>query len=409
MSDISQAAPIAADQRIQSIDTLRGFALLGILVMNIQSFAMIEAAYFDPSRHMDLDGVNWWVWAVSHALADSKFMSIFSMLFGAGIIVLTERREAAGQAVWGLHLRRNLWLLAFGLMHACLIWYGDILVTYALCALLVFWFRNFSVCWLLVLGGLVLCVAPLLGLLAGADIASAPAPIRDEIVRGFAPSKAHVVYEIAAYRSNWVDALRVRLMTLQGMYTEALPFYLVWRAGGLMLIGMALFKAGVLSASRSAAFYNRLILGGFIIGLPLVVLSVVQNAAAEWHPLFSLLGVGSLYNYVGSLGMAAAYIGVVMRLAQSGVWGAMQRRLAAVGRMAFTNYIAQSLICTFVFYGFGLGLFGSVERWGQVLIVLGVWALQLIISPLWLARYRFGPLEWLWRSLTYFKRQPMRR
>ena len=221
------AVPVSAPDRIQSIDTLRGFALLGILVMNIQSFAMIEAAYFDPSQHMDLNGVNWWVWAVSHALADSKFMAIFSVLFGAGIIVLTQRREQAGHPVWGLHLRRNIWLLVFGLIHACLIWYGDILVTYALCALVVFWFRNFRVRNLLILGVLVLSVAPALGLLSGMQIAEAPAHIRDQIVSGFAPSEAHVVYEIAAYRSNWVDAFRVRMGTVQYMYTEALPFYLI--------------------------------------------------------------------------------------------------------------------------------------------------------------------------------------
>jgi len=119
--------------------------------------------------------------------------------------------------------------------------------------------------------------------------------------------------------------------------------------------------------------------------------------------------MGLLYIYVGSLELAAAYIGLVMRLVQMQLWPRLQQRLSAVGRMAFTNYILQSVICTFIFYGFGLGLFGAVERSAQILIVFAIWSLQLILSPLWLARYRFGPLEWLWRSLTYWNWLPIRR
>ena len=233
--------------------------------------------------------------------------------------------------------------------------------------------------------------------------------MRAEVIGGFIPNAAAIAAEIEAYRGSWLEALNVRFETTLAMHIEAIPFYLFWRASGLMLIGMALFKLEILSALRTAAFYNRMILFGLLIGLPLVALSVVQNAMANWDPLYALMGPGMLYNYFGSLGMAAAYIGIVMRLVQLGRLGALMARLSAVGRMAFTNYILQSIICTFVFYGFGLGLFGHVDRAGQLAIVVAIWLVQLALSPIWLNRYRFGPLEWLWRSLTYLQMQPMKK
>ena len=140
-----------------------------------------------------------------------------------------------------------------------------------------------------------------------------------------------------------------------------------------------------------------------------MVLSTVNLTEAGYDPLFGQLGMGIAYNYIGSIALALAYTGIVMRIAQGALLASLQKRLAAVGRTAFTNYILQSMICTFIFYGFGLGFFGAVDRWAQVLVVFAIWALQLWIAPIWLARYRFGPLEWLWRSLTYMSLQPMRR
>lgn len=409
MNDKTNTGPIPSSARIASLDILRGFALLGILVMNIQGFAMIEAAYFNPSLHMDLNGVNWGVWAFSHMFADLKFMAIFSMLFGAGIIVLTQKRESDGKPALGLHFSRTFWLLVFGLIHAYLIWFGDILTAYAICAVLVVWFRRFSPRRLLVLGAAILLVAPLISLMVSFGLQNAPEDIRLEVVSEFTPSPKEILSQIEAFRGGFSSSLPLTMQTAFSMQTEAIPFYLFWRASGLMLIGMALFKIGVFSAERSRAFYNRMILIGLGVGLPLVLISVLTNSNANWDPLYSLLGTGALYNYIGSLGISAAYIGIVMRLVQSGKLSTLQSRLAAVGRMAFTNYILQSVICIALFYGFGLGLFGFVERWGQILIVLAIWAVQLTISPIWLRRFRFGPLEWAWRSLTYMRLQPMMR
>jgi uncharacterized membrane protein YeiB len=164
MSDTSAAHPTSSSQRLASLDVLRGFALLGILIMNIQGFAMISAAYSNPSLHMDLSGLNWWVWALSHAFADMKFMAIFSILFGAGIILATKRRDAAGRSSFAFFYRRNGWLLMFGVIHAYLIWFGDILVAYAVAAFVVFWFRGFRVRWLFLTGVIMLSVAPALSI-----------------------------------------------------------------------------------------------------------------------------------------------------------------------------------------------------------------------------------------------------
>lgn len=399
------AAPVRAQDRIESIDVLRGFALLGILLMNIQSFAMVEAAYFDPSRYGDLTGINWWVWALSHAFADMKFMALFSMLFGAGIVLVTETRQAKGLPTLAHHYSRNFWLLVFGLIHAYLIWYGDILVTYAIAAFVLYWLRNLRAVWLFVLGAVTLSVPLLINL----SLTFAPPEVVQEIAADFAYTTEEIMAEVEAYRGSWSEALAQRIPSALGMHIEALPGFLIWRAGGLMLIGMGLFKIGVLAGRRSARFYTRLAIVGLACGLPLVTLSILKLTEHGHDPLFGQLGMGIAYNYVGSIALALAYTGIVMRMVHGNWLPGLQKRLAAVGRTAFTNYILQSLICTFIFYGFGLGLFGHVERWGQLLIVIAVWVLQMIIAPLWLARYRFGPLEWMWRSLTYMALQPMRR
>jgi len=147
-----KSAPTTTTERIRSLDVLRGFALLGILIINIQSFSMPGAAYLNPSSFGDFEGINKWIWAVTFAIGETKFMAIFSMLFGAGIVLVTQKAEAKTGKSAGLHYRRNFWLLVFGLVHAHLIWYGDILVAYALCAFIVYLFRNKSPKTLLILG-----------------------------------------------------------------------------------------------------------------------------------------------------------------------------------------------------------------------------------------------------------------
>jgi len=181
-----------------------------------------------------------------------------------------------------------------------------------------------------------------------------------------------------------------------------------WRVTALMLLGMALYKKGILSAQQSNRFYLKLTIFGILVGLPLIIYGIYSDFNSGWTMRQSMF-FNQQYNYIGSVGIALAYIGIVMLVCKSGIAMKCKSWLAAVGKMAFTNYILESLICTFIFYGHGLGFFGQVERKFQILIVFAVWILILVISPLWLKYFRFGPLEWLWRSLTYWKLQPFRR
>ena len=371
--------------------------------MNIRSFAMISAVYTSPNLHMDISGVNLVVWILSHVFADLKFMAIFYMLFGAGVILATQRRDQAGQRTWTYHDARTFWLLIFGMIHAYFIWYGDILVTYALCGFVVYWFRNLSAPTLFFIGGISLLIALLIVMSGGV----APADVQQGILADFVPTIAEIDREIAAYRGTWSDVQNARLIEALDIQFAGIPFFLFWRAGGLMLIGMALSKFGVFSATRSVKFYIRFLGVSDLIGFPLAAHSAAQLIGQNWDPSFSLLQHGGVYNYLGSIGVALFYVGCIMLISKMAIWHALQTRLAAVGRMAFTNYILQSVIATGMFYGYGFGLFGSVERWGQFLIVLIIWAFQLWMSPIWLSKFRFGPLEWLWRSLTYFKFQTM--
>ncbi|MCH7814611.1 MAG: DUF418 domain-containing protein, partial [Planctomycetes bacterium] len=191
------------------------------------------------------------------------------------------------------------------------------------------------------------------------------------------------------------------------MQTYLLLTGFLWRAGGLMLIGMALFKLGVLSAKRATRVYAAMILVGALVGVPLVLYGVGRNFDLNWDAQQCMF-LGPQFNYWGSLFVSLAWVGAIMLLCRRGLLRPLTRLLAAAGRMAFSNYILQTVICTTIFYGHGLGLFGKVERTGQMAIVVMVWAVVLSSSPLWLGRFRFGPLEWLWRSLTYWKRQPFR-
>ncbi|KAA3647030.1 MAG: DUF418 domain-containing protein [Chloroflexi bacterium] len=402
-----QSMPVAPKERIIALDFLRGFALLGILLMNIQSFAMPFVAYFNPTAYGDLTGLNRLVWTFSHVLADSKFMNIFSILYGAGILLITQKLEAKGSPSAGLHYKRTFWLLIIGLVHAYLLWYGDILVTYALVAMVVYLFRKLSPRWLIALGILTLAVGTFLQLGTAAGMASFPPEVMADFQKDWMPDVDTLEHEVDAYQGSWLEQMADRVPSSIDMQTVALLFSGFWRAGGLMLIGMALFKWGVLTAERSVKFYLGLLIAGFGLGIPLVLMGITRNFAAGWSLEYSRF-IGTQFNYWGSIGVSLGYIAIIMLIAKSGRWVRGIRPFASVGRMALSNYLFQTILATLIFYGYGLGLFGQVERTGQLLIVFGIWTIQLIISPIWLRYFRFGPAEWLWRSLTYGRLQPMK-
>ena len=407
-SEPKTAVPTKPSERIIALDALRGFAILGILIMNIQSFAMIFAAYQNPAAYGDLTGLNKMVWIFSHVFFDLKFMAMFAMMFGAGIILITQSAERKGVSPARLHYKRNFWLLIFGLVHAYLLWVGDILTVYALCGFIVYIFRKRSPRTLIIVGIILFTIPSLIQMAGQASIAFAPPEAVAEMTAGWQPTAEMVADEIAAYQGGWLEQMQYRIPQSLEMHTFVLFVYMFWRVSGLMLFGMALFKLGVLTAERSKQFYTRLMVIGFTIGFPIVIYGVVQNFANNWEDTYSMFA-GSQFNYWGSIFVSLGYIGMIMLIAKSEWIPSLVNRFAAVGRMALTNYFLQTIICITIFYGHGLGLFGQMERTGQVLVVLAVWAFQLIISPIWLKHYRFGPLEWFWRSLTYWKLQPMKK
>jgi uncharacterized protein len=403
----SQTGPTAIKDRILSLDVLRGIAILGILIMNIQGYSMIQAAYLNPAAFGDLSGINKWVWILSHIFADQKFMTIFSLMYGAGIVLLTSRAASSKRSVAAVHYRRTFWLLIIGLIHAYLMWHGDILVPYALCAIPAFLFRKLTPRSLVIFGVVLILISSLIYLLFGLTMPQWPLEAKENIMPTWNPDAEAVSSEVEAYRGGWAEQRTHSVPTSIAFHTIVFLIWTGWRVGGLMLIGMALFKLGILSAERSKGFYKRLFAIGLPIGWSLVILGIVQNFSHGWSLEFSMF-LGWQFNYWGSLFVSMGYVAVIMLICQSDTKSKLVNSFAAVGRMALSNYLLQTVICTTIFYGHGFGLFGRLDRWQQILIIPAIWILQLIVSPIWLRHFRFGPVEWLWRSLTYLKLQPFR-
>ncbi len=427
----SLARPVAGSERFTAIDTLRGVAVLGILAMNIYAFAMPFPAYGNPLLMGGTEWYNLGIWFVTHLFFDLKFMAIFSMLFGAGIIIMWERAEARGVRFAPLHFRRQLLLLAFGAMHGYLLWSGDILFHYALTGMLITGLRKRSPRRLITIGVLVLPIALVVMSAAGvfladmrdralaiSELEAAGETLSEEQVEtrdwwadaraNIAPTSEDLATEVGAYRGGYLDIVKYRAPETYSNQVEGYLTFIGWRVSGLMLFGMALMKLGIISGQRDKGFYRRMLLFGYGAGLPLVVLGTVMQYRAEWDA-FHMFRVGMTPNYFGSVFVALGHIAAVILIVKSGALPGLMSRFTAVGRMAFTNYLMHSVVMTTVFYGYGFGLYGQVDRLTQMGFVVAMLAFQLWLSPVWLRRYRFGPAEWLWRSLTYGRAQPMRR
>jgi uncharacterized protein len=248
---------LPAPERLESLDVLRGFAILGILVMNIQIFGMINAAYANPTSYGDFTGLNRWVWMVSHTFADLKFLTIFSLLFGAGIGLFARKLQAQGKSPAGLHYRRMFWLLIFGLAHAYLLWHGDILVSYALAGAVVFLFRNLRPGWLMVWGSAALLVPFFIFLLCGLSMPWWPAESIAEAEQGWLPGAEDVAAEVQAFRGSWTGQMASRATFSLMFQTVIWLIWTGWRTCGLMLIGMALLKWSCSRPKSRPAYTSR--------------------------------------------------------------------------------------------------------------------------------------------------------
>ncbi|MEZ3163302.1 DUF418 domain-containing protein [Halorubrum sp. RMP-47] len=391
--------PTPPSERITSLDALRGFALLGILVINIRVFSMPEQTLLNPTVYGDFTGLNYWTWFAGHVFAQSKFITVFSALFGAGVLLFVESKEEKGQDAARLHLRRTAVLIAIGLLHAYLLWYGDILVTYGLTGIFLLFVRDLDARRLTTLAGVFLLFVPAIELFAAVSVGG------EAIAAQWQPAEAAIREQVAAYRGGWIDQMSHRVSSSFQRQTSGFIGQSFWRVGGVMLLGMALYKEGVLTGERSTAFYRRLVAAG-VVGVGIVVAGVAYVEANDWSAGAALYW--RQFNYVGSLLVAGGYVGLVTLFVRWRGEGLATRALAAVGRTAFTNYLLQTVVATTIFYGHGLGLFGSVSRVEAMAIVVAIWAVQVPLSVLWLRYFRFGPVEWVWRTLTYGEAQPMR-
>jgi uncharacterized protein len=405
---MSEAVTGPRSERIGALDALRGVAVLCILGMNLISFAGPENWYVLPTEGPGgVEGGNFYVWAVQRLVLDQKFMSIFTMLFGAGIIlstVRTENERGTATAAW-LHYRRVGILFGFGMLHAYLVWHGDILVGYAIIGALAFLMRRLSPWWLLMSGAGAILACGVLWQLMFSGLWAAVTFDDAETAESFL-ELGDYADEAAAFTGGYVDQLHWRLMNTP-LYQVNGVFLFGLKIFGQMVLGMALLKLAVFGpdAGRRARVWVMAI--GLGVGVPLMVADVWISVAKNFDPLWSFTGA-FLFNYWGSVFLALGYVGVLVSLFGT-LPGAVVRPFAAVGRMAFTNYLLQSLIGTTLFYGFGLGWWGTMDRVDLVWVFLALTAAQLVWSLLWLAVCRFGPMEWLWRNLTYWRVQPIMR
>lgn len=428
---MTPVGPVARAERINSLDALRGFALLGILPANILVFGMYLAAENDPTVAGGATGLNLASWILFRILVEGKMRALFSMVFGASVVLLTSRAEessgTAGAA--DIYYRRNLWLLLFGLAHAFLLFFGDILYPYALCALILFPFRKLPAKKLLIIGSLFIALksgwaavetfqlVEQRRLATAADDAERAGrrPTEEqeqarkelEAQRKFRkPSAEDLAKDAKGWRGNPLEVIATRTKAAAVWQNRALYTATYADIWSMMFIGMALFKLGIFSAARSYRFYMWTAVIGYLAGIP-VNTSFLWLAMRSHYDLLTF-GLFRVFHDIGRLTFALANTALLMVLCKAGALRWLTSRLAAIGQTALSNYILQSVICSFVFTGYGLGLYGRLERYELYYVVAGCWAVSLIASPIWLRHYWFGPLEWCWRSLTYWKKQPMR-
>jgi uncharacterized protein len=367
---MTSPAAVAPEARLASIDVLRGLALFGVLVVNLEmEFRVPLFAQFLPGP--PLPAFERWTDALIQTLLNQKAIALFSLLFGVGLAIQHER--LAGPDRTRLLVRRMLALLGFGLIHMLLIWNGDILTEYAIAGLIVLPMLGLGVP---VLAAAVAVLLVLFLMLPGLNLVPFPDP---------AALRTLVTAAAEAYgRGGWREIAAFRIEELPAIAT--LHAFIFPRTLALMLLGVMLWRLGFFKAgwSRSPAAWAT---ATVLIGLGLV-LTLARTGLASLAPVVMALGYATL---------AIAAMAEPAVLARLG-W------VAALGRMAFTNYVMQSVVLGLVFYGYGLGLFGRVGLVAGLGIAMVLYAAQLAASRLWLRRFRWGPLEWLWRTLMYGRR-----
>jgi uncharacterized protein len=401
-------SPVAVTERIETLDVLRGFALLGILAMNIRAMAAPFSAYMYPYALFEYTGRSRAAYIFTSTVFDLKMMGLFSMLFGAGVLLYSAKQAPDGKPPRGLWFRRMFWLLVIGLVHAYLIWAGDILVPYALCGILLLWWVRRFRAWVLMAAAIgLLTVGMLLSIGHGLMWDGMREAQRAQEAEIWMPSREQAEGQLAQLHGSYPQVVAHNATFVFTSQTFYFLFFFFWRCGGMMLMGMALYKWGFLDGRRAMRDYVVAAAVCIPAGLALAWYGTVELERVRFA--MPQRTVADLWNYVGAVLASIGYAAALILVVQSRVVPRLRRALAAIGQMAFTNYLLQSVITSIVFLGWGFGFAGHFDYAQQLLVVAAIWALQLAVSPVWLDRYRFGPAEWLWRSLTYWQIQPMRR
>ena len=396
------ARPIAEGERVEALDVLRGFALLGILVPNIVVFSWPMQAMTSPAA-MGGGPANEWGYRVTAIFFLTKMMMLFAMLFGAGTLFFARKYDNARSVTdgYGRWFARTGWLLVIGLAHGIGLWYGDILVWYAVAGIAALWWvRRFSGKTLLVGGAASFALGSIVMILfslAGVFWARQQGDM--SVLYG-----ADLQTQIDTYQGGYAGIVQSRILTLLMMWF----FGIMWAPGiiGLMVTGMALVKLGVFTAERSARFYSVMAAIGIGLGLPLTV--GVFAACQAWDPEYGSFLFQSLAQPVG-IPLGLGYAGLIILIVKKQWLAPLRAALRAVGRTALTCYLMQTILATTFFYGYGLGYYAKIDYPNLFLVVGAIWAINIVFALVWLRFFRMGPAEWAWRSLTYLRLQPLRR
>jgi len=404
----TQAAfgPVPTGQRLEVMDVLRGIALLGVFAMNIEWFNR-PLQQMGSGIPVDATGLDHAVAWVVHVFVAGKFWTMFSLLFGMGFVLMSERIAAAGLSVERVYLRRMAALLLFGAAHIVLLWPGDILHTYAMAGALLMVMRSLAPKWQLVVGVLLYAGMAVLYVGIGALMLLMPVSMLAELS---APMDAAAESAMRVYADGGFVAVtvqRIKDYMLIGLMGQMM---IVPMALGVFLVGSWLMSGGRLQAvATQRVFWLRVLACMLPLGLAFTAAAVAVGTRFELGAMdpHGVLAQGLML--CGALPMSLAYVALIVLAWSSDVGARVLGVFAPAGRMALTHYLGQSLVCSLLFYGYGFGLFGELGRAAQTGIVLGVFALQIVISHVWLSHHRYGPMEWTWRWLTYGRRPGWRR
>jgi uncharacterized protein len=417
MTTTEDMAPATGPRRIATLDVIRGVAVMGILIMNIVAFAMPEVAYMNPAAFGGHKGADLAVWAFNFVAVDGKMRGLFSFLFGASTLLVIDLATAKGESPAKIHFSRMFWLFLFGEAHMILLWWGDILHHYALIGCIAYLFHKaaphklVAIAIILLLVEFAMISSVTMSVRASEIAMQAPKPSAEavrqyqEFQRGFGvPSPEALAKDLALHRGPYPALMAHRLAKAPTTTLQTLAFVGA-ETLAYMLLGMACLKSGMLTGAWDRKRYLRWIVIGFGTGVPAytaLAWYVSSRGFAMFPLMLGSLALPALFRPLMIIGWAC----LIVLLAKSG--GAIVERIGAAGRMAFSNYLGTSLVCTSLFYGYALGWYGHFSRAQLYPVVIAVWVLMLLWSKPWLAHFRFGPLEWLWRSLARMRLQPMR-